>query len=644
MKIKSTVFSILLFCVVVASSAQTFIVFSTHGNVRRVQNGKQYALAVRDTVKGADILDIPMKAGLVLINEQDGVQISLSKPGRASAKSMAMADKNSVRRISAKYLAYIRSQLVGMEYRQVRNCSDPAAVTRALKIVGEEQDTEAYEDFRVAYNSETDKTSLSLDEAWEAARRKLHESFEREREQMYNEFEDFRRQSMDELLSFMSDPWEEMEVAENARPKKEKTVPPVTVPKDLPEKPLKDKAITVSHVFKQQTIPSQPLPPGRIREVDDRECQMVPFSFYGTEDQVRFNTQKAPHLKKLTETDVASFLKSLMATRYDNLLVDCLTLRTKYQLSDWAYLQMLKSLSAACYGADTNEAVLLMAYLYCQSGYKMRLGHDTNKIYMLYASNFHVYDQVYINIDGDKYYGVEPLPNRLFACRAKYPREEQLSFNLTKNQMFTINPTERRTIVSETYPNVKIESVVNQNLLDFYTNYPVSYDGKDMMSRWALCANAPLQTELSEMIYPQLRQCLQGLSQYDQVERILNLLQTGLSYAYDEEVWGEDRAFFSEESLFYPGCDCEDRSILLTRMVRDLLGLKCLLVHYPGHLATAIHFDEDVKGDYILYNDEKYVVCDPTYLKAHVGMTMPDMDNQEAEIILLNATQPMAQQ
>ena len=94
-------------------------------------------------------------------------------------------------------------------------------------------------------------------------------------------------------------------------------------------------------------------------------------------------------------------------------------------------------------------------------------------------------------------------------------------------------------------------------------------------------------------------------------------------------------AFFAEESLYYPYCDCEDRSILFSRLVRDLLGLKVILVYYPGHLATAVHFTEEIKGDYIILDDRKYVVCDPTYLGAFVGETMSGMDNSTAKVILL---------
>ena len=56
---------------------------------------------------------------------------------------------------------------------------------------------------------------------------------------------------------------------------------------------------------------------------------------------------------------------------------------------------------------------------------------------------------------------------------------------------------------------------------------------------------------------------------------------------------------------------------------------------HPGHLATAVGFNEDVAGDYLMVNGKKYVVCDPTYINARVGMTMPKMDNSSAIAVTL---------
>ena len=140
---------------------------------------------------------------------------------------------------------------------------------------------------------------------------------------------------------------------------------------------------------------------------------------------------------------------------------------------------------------------------------------------------------------------------------------------------------------------------------------------------------ASAKIPLSRMISPQLYWVMSA------VERLLNWVQTSFVYEYDDKIWGRNRAFFPDETLYYPYCDCEDRSILFTRIVRDLLGLKCILVYYPGHLASAVCFTEHVSGGYIQVNGNRYVVCDPTYIGASVGHTMPDMDNSSAKVIVL---------
>jgi hypothetical protein len=74
---------------------------------------------------------------------------------------------------------------------------------------------------------------------------------------------------------------------------------------------------------------------------------------------------------------------------------------------------------------------------------------------------------------------------------------------------------------------------------------------------------------------------------------------------------------------------------LLSHLVRDLLGLKVILIYYPGHLAMAVNFHDDVPGDYIMKDGLKFVVCDPTYIGSNVGETMPSMKGTDTTVILL---------
>ena len=146
-----------------------------------------------------------------------------------------------------------------------------------------------------------------------------------------------------------------------------------------------------------------------------------------------------------------------------------------------------------------------------------------------------------------------------------------------------------------------------------------------------------MDSSVQAQIYPVLREKLKGLSELDAANRLLDFVQNGLVYEYDDKVWGGDRAFFAEETLHYPFCDCEDRSILYTRLVRDLLGLDCALVYYPGHLATAVKFTELPDGTYYTTKNDglNYTVCDPTYINAPVGEPMKQYKDTAPQLIRL---------
>jgi len=116
---------------------------------------------------------------------------------------------------------------------------------------------------------------------------------------------------------------------------------------------------------------------------------------------------------------------------------------------------------------------------------------------------------------------------------------------------------------------------------------------------------------------------------------ILRYLQTSFDYQTDDQQFGYERPFFADENFFYPYNNCKDRAILYCILVNDLLGLEAVLLEYPSHLATAVHFPETVSGDYFMLGNKKFTVCDPTYIGASIGMTMPNLKNVPVEIVKL---------
>ena len=192
-----------------------------------------------------------------------------------------------------------------------------------------------------------------------------------------------------------------------------------------------------------------------------------------------------------------------------------------------------------------------------------------------------------------------------------------------------------RHLQSKRYPAAQADVVCNTDLINFFNSYPTSVADQDVMTRWWFYAMTPLNKASEESLYPALKAAIAGKTEEQAANILINFVQTAFTYGYDNEVWGHDRAFFAEETLFYPYSDCEDRAILFSRLVRDLIGLDVILIMYPGHMATAVHFNQSVKGDYVTYNGKRYLVCDPTYINAPIGITMKGMDNNKIKAIAL---------
>ncbi|MBQ9312066.1 MAG: transglutaminase domain-containing protein [Bacteroidales bacterium] len=467
--------------------------------------------------------------------------------------------------------------------------------------------------------------------------REQYEAFKRQAKENYDSFRDSANKSYAE---FVERAWKTYKGEEPFVQQEEKPLPPVIMPEEEKNIPLQDNAKPIEEFIKPQPVTPQPQPIEPIKEEkkDDDKEQTFSFMFYGTDIRTTFFDDYKFSLQGVETKDIAEAWKNLSSSKYKHLINECLRVREEYVLNDWAYLQMLDKFSENIIGRQSNEATLLMAYLYCQSGYKMRLAESDKKLYMLYSSKSIVYGVDYFIVDADLYYLYkgEKL-EYVKICEASFPQEKEMSFQLRKQPLFSIQTSSYRELKSERYPEVKANVRVNKNLIDFYDKYPTSTINRDFGTRWAMYANAPLSDEVKETLYPALQKSLQGKTKKEKAEILLNFVQTSLVYEYDDTVWGTDRAFFAEETLFYPYADCEDRAILYSRLVRDLLGIKAVLIYYPNHLATAICLDTpEVKGDYILVNDKKYYIADPTYIGAPIGVQMSELKDESIKVISLD--------
>ncbi|MBR5854638.1 MAG: hypothetical protein IKY87_03020 [Paludibacteraceae bacterium] len=490
---------------------------------------------------------------------------------------------------------------------------------------------------------------------FEAFREHQKQKFQRFCTDQQQQFDEYRKKQNQQYIDFMREKWERFNSMPALQPKEDKPVPPVIYEEPAPTPtpnptpnptpiPLPAPApvpAPVPVIIEEDNIvviDTTPLPaPQPIAPIVpiEQDKKIVGVNMYGTLVSIAFPKECNLKINNISENDLASAWEYLADPRFDVTIASCLQNKKDLALCDWAYLQMVRSVAQKQFG-NTNEAVMMTAFLMAQAGYKIRLAYAESQLYMLLASHHNLYNMTYFTIDDDKYYVIDGSDvNSLYICSAMYENEQKLSLYISSEQKFDVELSDPRTLKSA--KGIQAQVQVNTNMMEFYHNYPSGYYGDNFVTRWANYANTELDKNIQQQLYPALKQAIEGKTQNQAVNLLLNWVQTSFVYGYDDEVWGKDRAFFASETLYYPYSDCEDRSILFSRLVHDLLHLDVLLIYYPGHLATAVNVDEEqLQGDYLVYNNKKFMVCDPTYINAPAGATMPKMDNSTAKVALIS--------
>lgn len=372
----------------------------------------------------------------------------------------------------------------------------------------------------------------------------LKDKYDDFKQQAHQEYSDFRKKCNAEYADFLKQAWQSYEAGPAIPKPKDEIVPPVVMPKEDLDKPVQPKPVPIDTVITpviEQPTP-QPLPVAPIYENTNPTNEYFTFTFFRTEGKVRLPKTKAQSVialnNQLTGENLATAWEDLSNGEYDNLIRDCLELRIRHRLSDWAYMLMIRELSEKYYGGQCNAATFLTTWIYCQTGYQLRSAIDNGKLYMLFGTKHHIYDLPYFDIDGICFYPFlhkdEEFNGKVQICGASLPEEKPMSLYVPSAQSLAEHLSNPRTIQAEKNRSAVATVQVNQSLLDFYSTYPPSMIDDDFCTRWAMYANTPMADDIKAQLYPQIRIFIEGKSKIEAANIILHWVQTGFVYEYDD--------------------------------------------------------------------------------------------------------------
>lgn len=410
-------------------------------------------------------------------------------------------------------------------------------------------------------------------------------------------------------------------------PKAEPEKPQATPDKPQPVAPKAEPATPA----KPQATPVKPQPKPKAKPAMQSSLQKefypsIAINYCNTKLYIDASMKGVINITSSQECAVADGYEALCRSNYKPLIANCQQAQKDFRLNDWGVFLFVKTAAEALCN-DENSCIVMQQFLLNELGYRAKMARrgDRNQLLLFVATDCMVYGHPYFTKEGLNYYNINGTEACTFYMCNQDSKKAKTPVAMRLNNVPALNNGVVSRQRTNKAGNVSVNVNVPKALMDFYASMP--------QCDYGVYAKAPVVGSLAQEVLGTLRPLVQGKSEIDAANLLLNFVQTGFKYATDEEQFGFEKPFFVEELFYYPACDCEDRSVLFGWLVRELLGLDVVYLDYPNHIATAVQFKGDVKGDFLTVDGKRYTVCDPTYIGASIGMTMPNLRSAGVSIL-----------
>lgn len=435
------------------------------------------------------------------------------------------------------------------------------------------------------------------------------------------------------------------------KPKAENTKPLPEAEQKSPENLPKPDKLPAEPEIEKKDIPSPPEPVKTIPKPHagiekEKEKLIIEKPKLNPADYCRITFYNEdvvlPKLKKLspfnssgiTNELIQDYWVKLSNSGYVDVLKRAGEIKRELQLNDWGYYLLLHDIIVETFKNDKNSQSLLLWFLLNKSGYKARIVRTEKEIYLAIPSRSVFFGTPYVNgaEENEKSYLVtvdkkDGIPNQFYSYKKDHPEARNyIDLTIDRSPLFISSPESKE--LKFDYQGTQFSASVNYDLgaVKFFEHYP--------LTELNTYFNAALSEKIQRSLLKSLSSIIKDKPEPVAANMILRFVQTAFEYETDQQNFGREKPMFKEEIVHYKHSDCEDRSILFSYLIKELLGLKVIGVDYPGHVCTAVKFNSPMEGDYILYENEKYTICDPTYIGAYIGMCMPEYKNQKYENII----------
>ncbi len=366
----------------------------------------------------------------------------------------------------------------------------------------------------------------------------------------------------------------------------------------------------------------------------------VLFEFYG--DQIEFPYDQSDLILfpgPLSEPAIQSFYASMLETNFQPIIKSLLNYKEKQKPDDWLFYQLIrKTAQQISPKAENYQRYTLYKWFFLSKvGYDATMAIGNEHLLFYVQSDETIYNIPFRIRDGKQYvclnyhdYGTIDFEKERFAdVEHIYIPEARKSFSYKVTQLPAFRPddySEKELTFNyyQTEYNFKIK--LNQQVKTIFTNYPVVDYG--------LYFNIPLSKETYNSLIPSLKKSLKSMTTKNGIDYLMRFTRYAFLFESDSKTFGTEKRLTPEQTLLYETSDCEDRAALFFYLVKEIYDLPMIVLSYPKHITIAVKFDKPV-GHSIVYNGNKYSVCEPTPQKEdlRLGQSLPDLKKTSYEVV-----------
>ena len=440
-----------------------------------------------------------------------------------------------------------------------------------------------------------------------------------------DEFYAYKKSIDDEFSAFLKQTWKEFESFKNPKPYEEpkpKQSPIAKKPKAPKKTEIKSSPIVKVVPIKEEKIIKKPKP--KISKYE----RSVNFDFYGEKAVLNYDKSILFDLRKIDNKSISKAWQKLGKSKTKKLSSQINQYISFLNLNDWAKYLFIQKTGDKIY-KDRNKSNIFTWYILAKLGYDIKVGYNNKAVHLLSSMDHKLYQVPFFSIDKKTYYLLSKNTKNvgsLYTYKGNYPKADaRLSFEIKKPLKFDGNIRTKKLKFEFENKTYTIDAKYSKDLVAFYNTLP--------QSDYRVYFDSQNSPQINDSILKELSKYIKGMSELEAVNFLLRFTQKSFEYKTDGDQFSKEKVMFPDETVFFPYSDCEDRSIMFSSLVKNLLGLKVVGLKFPNHLATAVALSSSVSGDSFKHKGQTFTVADPTYINANAGMTMPEYKNTNFSVI-----------